>query len=543
MPLKKPCPACGEHVTVNPSGTLRKHHDPRRNGYVCDGQPSPAACGLLEGDPFFDGLIRAGLVVPGDPAETHRRRLGSGPCHNGPSCKLCSGPVSEAPPTVEPMTTHTPEPDPLASINTFLSGGRSTSATTSDLDAINAMLDDDASHAYTNASGQPREKTGRTGYLVTDPETGDYRRFKNGNPRGFTRCTTFVKTATDTTGLTDWKQSNVLIGAALRPDLAARAHGLKWADKPSKDTLKDVVAELEDVAGAKNSADEGTLVHELTERIDAGEVTVAESPEYYQRLLQEYVNELERHGLEPVQGLIERTVLTKRWCGGICGTFDRVYYHQPSDTFLVGDVKTGRNVDEYGRLEIPAQMKVYEDGFNAYGVFDWNTDTWVRPCRCWLSGGPQEHDPDECEGLIRVRSDWGVILHMPLQGDAAFTVTLKWADLAQGARTADLCARIREDRASAAKFAVLDPAGVGRLLAAAVPETEPVQEDAAPVTPAWAQADEWTERFKAVASRDEATAVWREARKAGLSGIRLQALVEHGRTALLSRVDTDTPGA
>ena len=757
--------------------------------------------------------------------------------------------------------------DPLVAVNALLGAGKELELA-SGLDAVNAVLDDDSSHAYTNASGQPREKTGRSGYLVTDPDTGDYRRFKNGNVKGFTRCTTFVKSATDTTGLTDWKMSNVLRGAAMRPDIAAKAHGKVWG-KEDKGLLLDTVAELEDIAGAKNSADEGTLVHELTERIDAGDYGYDQVPDYYRELIIKYSAVLRHYGLEPVPGLIERTILTKRWSGGISGTFDRVYYHRASGTFVMGDVKglalteriptpdgwttmgaiqvgdqvfdaygqpctvtlksdvkrigtyivrfddgssvvcdkehiwwtytgtasvapkprsieqviatlcrkngdkdhkvpvagalnlpeadlpidpyllgcwlgdgavrggtitkgrdlfkileadghklgveqkchsdkvstrtvlgltkrlravdllhnkhipgmylrasqgqrlrllqglmdtdgtwntarrtaeftstdkasalqveelllslgqrpnvaevethgfgltvtsyrvtftpvginpfrlprkadqaaastkpvtrstrrvivsveegpdvetacigvdsptrtylcgdrmipthnTGRNVDEYGKMEIPAQMKVYEDGFNTYGVFDWNTDTWVRPCLCWLSGGPQEHDPDECKGLIKVRGDWGVIIHMPLQGDDAFSVKLKWADLEEGRIVADLCHDIRVRRSSAPKFQMLDPDGVDRLLAspAALALAEEMEEsEGAAVEPTWAAElrDQWAERFKAVVSREEATALWREAKAAGVTGDRLQELVELAKAALAVR--------
>lgn len=620
MPEKKRCPACDQDVTVNPSGALRKHHDPARNGYVCDGLPRLAPCPAcqkvvsvdptgtlaihtLPGGDICQGPVKyQGHCVPGrctgccgcshmcaeEPCPQGRGVLADTfPVMDKPteevSCSRCAGlcppgvgailerglgwthigcwapyrpvpvpepqeaAVSEAAATVKPMTAHTNETDSLAAVNALLAAGPARKGmATSSMDAINALLENEPAE-YTNASGQPKEKTNRYGYLVTDPDTGDYRRFKNGNPKGYTRCTTFVKTATDTTGLTDWKQSNVLRGAAMRPDIAAAAHGKTWPEH--KRVLLDTVAELEDIAGAKNSADEGTLVHELTERIDAGEKTVAESPSHYRLILQRYVDELVRYGLEPVSGLIERTILTKRWNDGVSGTFDRIYYHRASGTFVMGDVKTGRNVDEYGRMEIPAQMMVYADGFNTYGVFDWNTRTWVRPCVCWLSGGPQEHDPDECKGeLIRVREDWGVILHMPLQGDDAFTVTLKWADLEEGAKVAEECARIRAMRSGAPKFAVLGPDGVDRLLASpsALALAEDMEaDDAAPVTPTWAEpvADPWSAKFKAVTTRDEANVLYRQTKAAGANEAQLRAYVEIGKAALLSTVDTIAPSA
>lgn len=36
------CPVCGQHVPINNmDGSLRKHHDPARNGYVCKGPEKP----------------------------------------------------------------------------------------------------------------------------------------------------------------------------------------------------------------------------------------------------------------------------------------------------------------------------------------------------------------------------------------------------------------------------------------------------------------------------------------------------------------------
>ena len=35
------CPVCGQHVPINMDGSLRKHHDPARNGYVCKGPEKP----------------------------------------------------------------------------------------------------------------------------------------------------------------------------------------------------------------------------------------------------------------------------------------------------------------------------------------------------------------------------------------------------------------------------------------------------------------------------------------------------------------------
>lgn len=371
--------------------------------------------------------------------------------------------------------------------------------TSETLAAVNAFLFEDPSPAApaTNASGQPREKTSRSGYLITDPETGEFRRYKNGNIRGFTRCTTLVKAASDTASLTDWKQRNTLIGASKRPDIAARAHGLTHAG--NRDELNAIVAELDDIAGAKVAAGVGTEVHELTERWDAGQLAWEDVPPYWRETIKRYEGVLAEKGLRPVPGLIERTVMTHAY-GGVAGTFDRIYYHEPSGTYVMGDVKTGQAVDQYGRSEVPAQLAVYTTAFNEYGVYDWNTDSWSRP-------------ENAAESLVKVRTDVGVVVHMPVQGDKAHTVSVKAVDLRWGRQVAQQCYEVRRDRSAAPKWEEFDGFGERPALPAGPPLT-------------------WESRFAAVESVDDAKRLWSLAKDAELSSDRLDACVLLANEAL-----------
>ncbi|HKY45025.1 MAG TPA: hypothetical protein VJM50_18180 [Pyrinomonadaceae bacterium] len=279
-----------------------------------------------------------------------------------------------------------------------------------------------------NVSGQPEARRDWLGrYIVRDPGTGDFKRTKKGKPVGFTRMTTFVKSATDSKAINDWGKRNVLIGASRRPDLVAKAHGLTHED--NKDELARLVGELETAAGAKVSADEGTFLHEFTEKMDAGLLSWRDAPEKYQESLRLYAQALADEGLEPVPDLIERTVMIREF-GGIVGTFDRVFFHRPSGTYVVGDLKTGKTL-EYGMNEIEAQVWGYAHGVNQNGVYDWNTDTWQSP-----HPDPSGVNPPE---LPYVREDVGVIIHMPVQGERAGTVELVLADLENGRRHAELC--------------------------------------------------------------------------------------------------------
>lgn len=342
-----------------------------------------------------------------------------------------------------------------------------------------------------NVSGQPeadRDWQGR--YIVKDPDLGDFRWQKNGKAKGITRVTTFNKAARDTTALQKWGKRNVVIGASRRPDILRRAHGL--VHEGGKEALDRIVAELDTAAGGKVSADEGTYLHEETEFIDAGLKTWRDAPPAYQQDLKRYVEALKENELEPVPGLIERTTMISEF-GGVCGTFDRIFYHRPSGTYVVGDLKTGKTM-EYAVDETETQLWCYAHGVNQNGIYDWNTGSWHEPRRV-----DTDHDT-----MIRVREDVGVIIHMPVQGPEAGTVNVLKADLVAGKAHAELCHanKSRPKRKLAPWSSWVAP--------------EPT----------------WEERFAAVGTSEEATRLWRLAKERGVEGVRLVELVAIAREAL-----------
>lgn len=346
-----------------------------------------------------------------------------------------------------------------------------------------------------NVSGQPSARyewygSQNRGYLVKEPDTGDFRRYKNGKPKGVTRATTFNKAASDSKAINDWGKRNIVIGASRRRDILLRAHGLTHEN--NRRELESIVAELEEAAGAKVGSDLGTYLHEFTEQMDAGLKTPDQAPEEFQGSLWRYEQALLDAGLEPVPGLIERTTMITEY-GGVVGTLDRIFYHRPSGTYIVGDLKTGKTM-EYAMNETETQMWVYAHGVNQNGVYDWNTDTWHKWC--------------DLEGQITVREDVGVIIHMPVQGPLAGQVVLDHADLEAGARHAELCHRNRT--APKSKVRPFEPPLPAR-----------------PLT--------WEERFALVTSGEHATQLWREAKAAGITGVRLNELVSIARQVLAGK--------
>lgn len=350
-----------------------------------------------------------------------------------------------------------------------------------------------------NVSGQPADRRDWMGrYIVVDPDLGDFRRSKQGKPQGITRATTFNKAASDKGNIADWNRCNVLMGATLRPDIVAKAHGLTW--DTDKDTLKRLAAELETAAGAKVSAEIGTFLHDFTERMDAGLVTCRDAPPQYQLQLALYSQALTEAGLEPVSGLIERVTMIREF-GGVVGKFDRIFYHRPSGSYMIGDLKTGKSM-EFAMQETETQLWTYAHGVNQNGVYDWNTDTW---CPAWDDHENRDQKP------VRVREDVGVIIHMPVQGPDAGKVMLDHADLVAGAAHAELChanrskpkAKVRpfEPPKGVIDFSVIDP------------------------TP-------WEVLFSQVRNQAEARDLYNRACAAGIRGDELKTLVATGWKAL-----------
>lgn len=376
-----------------------------------------------------------------------------------------------------------------------------------------------------NVSGQPparRDYLKR--YIVVDPDLGDFRRTKKERkPFGITRATTFNKHAQNTIALNGWSKRNVVMGASLRPDILRRAHGLHHdKSKEERETLDRIVDELETAAGAKVAADEGTFLHGFCDQVDAGLKTWQDAPKAYQQDIKRYVEALEAKGLEPVPGLIERTTFIREY-GGVAGTFDRIFYHKPSGQYIVGDLKTGKTM-KYAMDETECQIWTYAHGVNQTGIYDWHTDTWSREA-------PRG-------GLLYVSETVGVIVHMPVQGPEAGEVYLRFADLERGRAYAELNNAVKSYEKSKVRPFEMPAAAV---------QGEPWHDAGGGVevrhsvveVPDRPRERNWHAEFKAVTSRDQANALYRELKAHGANEEYLALALLFGKQAL-SRVDTSS---
>src|SRR5687768_5319069 len=521
------CEACGQRVPLREDGNLTEHfrYGDEQKG-ICDASPvpeEPKACGGCgEPAPSHDKWCqldqRPVSVAPATVESMDENKPGplfearyDGECNTcdcafyegeliradgegGWQCERCADKSPDQPTTSPPPVT--PKPDPFESPST---------------------VEREMPVPETNVSGQReplRDQWGR--YLLPNPATGLYSDGKDKATRrnGWTRATTFAKAAADTFALTRYDERLTLVGATLRPDVVALAHG-KQVREDAKE-LNQLVLQIKDAAGAKVAANHGTAVHSFTERIDAGLMKAPEVPEAYRPMVVAYREKLKEAGLEVVPGLIERTTFVNRW-NGLCGTLDRVLYHRPSGTYLIGDVKTGRDLS-YGRMEIAVQLALYAHGVNRHGVFNWNWNYGLddpNPGE-WLPPGTYGDSVETGPWQVpKVRMDYGVVMHLPIQGDDAGKCFLKRVNLASGWEVAQVCGDVLASRKRGDYMEDgLELPGVPY-----VPETPDHR-----LLPTPAETD-WESMFLAVPTKEAASHLWREAKADGVAGLELQRLV------------------
>lgn len=275
----------------------------------------------------------------------------------------------------------------------------------------------------------PRDRYGRP--QIPDPVTGKV--------RAWTRATTLASTIADRYGLEKWAQRELVRGFALRGEkllLQAAAAG------EDKNALGRVVEAAMEAAQSSSSADIGTALHRIAERIDAGEEV--DIPPAYKPDIDAYRKALVDNDVKVVDGWLERFVVVPEV--EAAGTLDRLVYVQGFFLPMIGDLKTGSDPLKYGSVEIAAQLAIYS-----------------RATHFW--DGEKHHE------MPKVDQEHGLVAHMPAgRGECS----LYLIDLTQGWDIVQLCAKARTARKTKDLYRPLTPS----LVAA---EPEEAHDDNSPV--------------------------------------------------------------
>lgn len=185
-----------------------------------------------------------------------------------------------------------------------------------------------------------RDQWGR--YLLPHPETGV--------EQAWTRATTVAGTLSDRWALEQWGLRNTVYGMGQRPDLYALASSVGLEEK---EALTRIVTQAQEAAHASSSANLGTALHRLTERVDSGEIL--DVPEAWRSDVDAYCQTLADHSVKILPEYIERIVVIPQV--GVAGTFDRLV--EINGELMVADLKTGKHAVTFGMGEIAAQLALY----------------------------------------------------------------------------------------------------------------------------------------------------------------------------------------
>lgn len=243
----------------------------------------------------------------------------------------------------------------------------------------------------------------------TEPPRDRYKRYliaprDGGKAKAYTRATTVAEVLGDRYNLELWKMRQVAVGLTRRNDLLLKVA----ADENDKKTVNAACQEAMDAAAAGAAANTGTALHRILERVDCGELTLAEVPELFADVVERYRSALDAAGVEVVADACERIHVLDGLAEPLAGMADR--HVIVGGQRYIADIKTGSGID-YGAGGFAVQLAIYA---HATSLYDYVTETHAEP-----------------PPLDRER---GLIIHVPAAGG---DVTLHWLDIAAGREALD----------------------------------------------------------------------------------------------------------
>lgn len=261
------------------------------------------------------------------------------------------------------------------------------------------LLDDDID----TTGGKPDVPQGRYGRYILPDAGGKYKEQ--------TSPSTLAKSLVSDFGLGVWRTGQVAWGLAQRPDLVLR---LAAVPKDDKDTIRDVVAQAEVVAGTAEGANLGDAIHAILQRVDAGEDPAGMHP-HFQPIITNYLAELARCGLRPIPSLIERVVMCMRY--GVAGRLDNIYEIIATGELVIGDKKS--EIDPTEREQpICTQLGMYA-----------NADLMMN------------YETRQYEPMPAVRKDIAAVIHIDRE---TFEVRAHRFDIERGWASVRLAMEMRE---------------------------------------------------------------------------------------------------
>ena len=380
---------------------------------------------------------------------------------------------------------------------------------------------------------KPQVRNGR--YHLPHPE--------NGKRADWTRVTNFVKKASDHFALEQWGNRCLAVGLRNRPDLFRQVDGKDV--KADRAFLNKLVEEAKQAAGSKDRARLGTIMHKHTEEVDAGHKDLADVPEKFRDDVSVYLAKMRACGLMMIPHLMERSTVVPDL--EVAGTFDGIV-RLPDGTYAVGDKKTGETL-EYNQFEIAVQIALYAHGVNTSGIATAVPSNIEGEPPTWTWEKPRDEDGN----VIKVRKDIGIVIHLPYGSGDCFIYSIP---LDIGWEGAQLCKRVQESQKIkhiVTAIPEIQPSGI-------VAELEKATAGAGTVLDVFAEAGRgfetptaantgrspvvvWTEKFAAVASKEEAQELYRQVRDEGASPKVLKVLVEVGKGALQELAKARAAGA
>lgn len=265
----------------------------------------------------------------------------------------------------------------------------------------------------------PRDGMGRPLVLPLQPDPK-----KPDKRSAYRRVTRFVGAIEDRYNLELHGQREVIWGMGARPDLVALAAAVPWHWQESGHGKRDMAGgknsiadQARDAAQTAAKANTGTALHQFCELLDKDQLDWRRVPAEHKPSLEAYYRATREAGMRMVA--IESFRVHDAW--RVAGTTDRIV--EINGRHYIADIKTGKIEFDGAVLKMAMQLAMY-----AHSVpYDPETDTRGKDA-------------------VPVDVTRGIIIHLPVSGDAKGECSLHWLDIQYGWAGCQECKRVWEIR-------------------------------------------------------------------------------------------------